>query len=41
MIEPELFMFKPTLNKHQYVKKKWNKLLADLNKLEITHSVSI
>lgn len=41
MIEPELFTFKPTLNKHQYVNKKWDKLFTDIDKYGLTHSVSI
>jgi len=41
MIEPELFNFKPPLNKHRYVKKCWDKLLTDVTNYGLTHSVSI
>lgn len=41
MIEPELFNFKPPLNKHGYVQKHWDKLLANVDECGLTHSVSI
>jgi len=41
MIEPELFNFKPPSNKHEYVQKHWDKLLANIDECGLTHSVSI
>jgi len=41
MIEPELFNFKPPLNKHVYVQKRWDKLLENIDECGLTHSVSI
>lgn len=41
MLEPELFSFKPPLNKHTYTKKSWDKILVDAGKYGLTHSVSI
>lgn len=41
MIEPELFNFKPpSSNRHTYVKKRWEKILADTDGHGIVHSVS-
>lgn len=41
MIEPELFNFKPPLNKHEYVQKHWDKLLANIDECGLTHSISV
>ncbi|VVC28368.1 Ribonuclease P, Rpp40 [Cinara cedri] len=41
MIEPELFNFKPSLKKHIYVKKRWDKILSDIDGYGLTHSISI
>lgn len=41
MIEPELFNFKPPVNKHTYVKKRWDKLLENIDEYGLTHSVSV
>lgn len=40
MIEPELFNFKPYINKHRYIKKNWDKLLMDVDEYGLTNSVS-
>ncbi|XP_050429587.1 ribonuclease P protein subunit p40-like [Adelges cooleyi] len=41
MIEPELFKFNPPLNRHSYLKKQWDKQFADIEKYELTHSISV